>query len=492
LDKKAEKVDKKTEKVDQKADKKAEKTDKKMEKVDKCPEKADKKADLDKSIDKMSMEVPKPEVLVRQKSSEEKAGKVSEKESDKVSDKKVDKVSDKVFDKKPNKVSDKKVDEKAEVQAAVREDEVKTADLAMADTVGEKALIDDKLPAEIDAKAEAEVDSKAEEKSEEVTQPEVAEKQLLKRWRKQKKLGTTSEPSANQGADQPPEAQEAARSSVEEQFENLGYVSGDDTANYADETYHDQNVSPARAAVSTPAQQKKEEPCGVRAEAEVCDATAVAERPAEDAAVEKEVAVPAEEPTQAAPQESEPQSLQPLPEQDQEMPRTSCALENVPPQQHQPQHMATAETPSSQSLGVYTPDSATNSVHSMHAGYGGQGELVSGADALHSNVMESPNSISSVEAVSLPPPTLLPQQMPHPQSYSDGLHSQQQQQAASQSLVPPAFVGYATPGPHHQVPTPPSPSVNVVNQQQQQLSSPLMSAAPSPHQVTRYVPTSCM
>jgi hypothetical protein len=50
------------------------------------------------------------------------------------------------------------------------------------------------------------------------------------------------------------------------------------------------------------------------------------------------------------------------------------------------------------SLGVYTPDSATNSVNSMHGGTPGQQNNASGYSANNepgSNIMESPNSISS-------------------------------------------------------------------------------------------------
>lgn len=46
------------------------------------------------------------------------------------------------------------------------------------------------------------------------------------------------------------------------------------------------------------------------------------------------------------------------------------------------------------SMGVYTPDSATNSVHSIHGSYGNPGEMTEGSVA---NIMESPNSISSVD-----------------------------------------------------------------------------------------------
>merc|ERR1719429_598048 len=60
------------------------------------------------------------------------------------------------------------------------------------------------------------------------------------------------------------------------------------------------------------------------------------------------------------------------------------------------------------SLGVYTPESATNSVHSIHGGSfsnGGMGEtppnnqtVTANEATVHSNnVMESPNSISSVD-----------------------------------------------------------------------------------------------
>ncbi|KAL6958770.1 Histone acetyltransferase kat6b [Sarracenia purpurea var. burkii] len=63
----------------------------------------------------------------------------------------------------------------------------------------------------------------------------------------------------------------------------------------------------------------------------------------------------------------------------------------------------------SRSMGVYTPDSTTNSVHSVH-GYGGQYDM----DAAHLNI-ESPNSISSNdmnsssgESITRPPSTTLP------------------------------------------------------------------------------------
>ncbi|XP_065219817.1 histone acetyltransferase KAT6A-like isoform X2 [Planococcus citri] len=82
-------------------------------------------------------------------------------------------------------------------------------------------------------------------------------------------------------------------------------------------------------------------------------------------------------------------------------------------------------------MGVYTPDSTTNSVHSVH-GYGGQYDM----DGAHLNI-ESPNSISSndmntssgPESITRPPSTSLPSMHPmyfdQPQMF---LHLQQSHQ----------------------------------------------------------------
>ena len=77
------------------------------------------------------------------------------------------------------------------------------------------------------------------------------------------------------------------------------------------------------------------------------------------------------------------------------------------------QDMITTSGDLGPSLGVYTPESATNSVHSIHGGsFGGTGngmvdptgngvqpgDGTSGGTPVHTNnVMESPNSISSVD-----------------------------------------------------------------------------------------------
>ena len=366
-----------------------------------------------------------------------------------------------------------------------------------------------------------------EEKLDEPPKMKSSEKSILKKFRKQKKSSSSTASAtaetvpgeSNRAADA---GNQSARTSVEEEeFENMGYVSGDDTTNYADETYP-KELNPVKEAAafkklarlaesSTPllTEKKAEEVSAPLAPAILT--TEVAETSEMDVDEKVDCAeaekAPEKEAEPSVVEEPAPELLSKpfddghgedgsgkegvlaaMPQADIEVDRPSCALENVQLLQP-PQHMATTDT--TQSLGVYTPDSATNSVHSIHAGYGG-GEIGS-SESMHagvSTVMESPNSISSVEAVSLPLPSLQQQQqqqqqMAHPQpAYSENLLSQQQQ-SVKQSLVPPPFVGYGTPGPHNQVPTPPSPSINHASQQQQQqqqLSSPLMSAAPSPHQ----------
>ena len=446
--------------------------------------------------------------------------------------------------------SDEKVENLAEVEEVVQDTSV---DLLVRQKSEEKVEISNSTDVsepstlssveKVEEKMEEDEES-SKEKSDKEVEPEVVsnngkvvgeisseplrvesnEKQFLKKFRKQKKV-VANEDIVSAESDKPgnDESSSVRNSVEEEEFENMGYVSGDDTTNYVDETYP-KEVDPAKdepkllthATVPSPHLEKKGEILAAAATVTtetvpICDnSVAVSTDKVEEHFIEASHAQAEIEKVSEAPDvhlnstehtishvlehhddvmSGKEESLSALPQQEMEVDRPSCALENVGHHSQQ-QHMTTTDT---QSLGVYTPDSATNSVLSIHAGYGG-GEIGS-SESTHNNgtnVMESPNSISSVEAVSLPPPPILPpqqQQMPHSQQqYGDAMinQQQQQQQQTVQNLVPPPFVGYGTPGPHHQVPTPPSPSINhnsqQQQQQQQQLSSPLMSAAPSPHQ----------
>ncbi|KAG7162681.1 Tropomyosin-like 1, partial [Homarus americanus] len=102
------------------------------------------------------------------------------------------------------------------------------------------------------------------------------------------------------------------------------------------------------------------------------------------------------------------------------------------------------------SMGVYTPDSTTNSVHSMH-GYSSQGDF----DVSQLGI-ESPTSISSNEmAHSVEPP----QQASTPQSYSDCAQiSSQQVQPPTPTHVQPTTPTHVQPTtPTHTQPTTPTP-----------------------------------
>jgi hypothetical protein len=408
--------------------------------------------------------------------------------------------------------------------------------------VPEKTEKDSKV---VEEKAEASFNI-AETPSSETPTPKLdnSDKQLLKKWRKQKKPieSANKEPEnpesktpvkdqSGKVVDLETEIEDASTTKEEEEFENMGYVSGDDATNYTDENYP-KEVNPAIAKVAghvlkvketvatatvtpvdstTPPLERKDDdplttakPISAEKQASPVKETVVEKTVELSLPVEKDVEIVTQQeqqqdqdninqiPTDIAPTEIS----EIVQEEETEISRPSCALENLPHQQQQhQQHMATTDSTSTNlgpSLGVYTPDSATNSVHSMHGGYSSQNEIGTG-DSMHSNIMESPNSISSVEAVSIPQMPVQQQQQQQQQQQMQQQHHNQssyvesllsQQQPIKQSLVPP-FAAYGAPGPHHQVPTPPSPSIAVANhhqQQQQQMSSPLMSAAPSPHQ----------
>jgi hypothetical protein len=77
-------------------------------------------------------------------------------------------------------------------------------------------------------------------------------------------------------------------------------------------------------------------------------------------------------------------------DQQQQQQQSSVMYDTAKQQQTHQQHQGELGP----SMGVYTPDSATNSVHSLHGGYANAGEMTEGSVP---NIMESPNSISSVD-----------------------------------------------------------------------------------------------
>lgn len=93
------------------------------------------------------------------------------------------------------------------------------------------------------------------------------------------------------------------------------------------------------------------------------------------------------------------QSYNPQVDQQQQQQSGSKSMEQTAlydtKQQQQQQQQMVVGAEMGPSLGVYTPDSATNSVHSIHGGFSNSGEVNEGG-SVH-NVMESPNSISSVD-----------------------------------------------------------------------------------------------
>merc|ERR1719376_1556851 len=157
------------------------------------------------------------------------------------------------------------------------------------------------------------------------------------------------------------------------------------------------------------------------------------------------------------------------------------------------------------SLGVFTPDSSTNSVHSIHAGFGGGGgtgsQHPSDLNSQQSNVvMESPNSISSVECMGSnagapPTPTtasaavnqmgqqnVMPQQQQQP--YQESTQQQQQQQLQQQQLQQQQQVVPQPPPQCAQQQSKGGATAAAMHQQhlQQPHASPRMVApAPSPH-----------
>ena len=235
-----------------------------------------------------------------------------------------------------------------------------------------------------------------------------------------------------------------------------------------------------------------------------------------------EVMKPTEEVMPNAPLENtggmQPQQTQQYPPQQQQVSDPTAAATGMTPQQ-------TAPPPQQQpdlgpSLGVYTPESATNSVHSIHGGSfsnGGMGEtppnnqtVTANEATVHSNnVMESPNSISSVDLNNTnqnmqqnqqQPQQPQQQQQPSMQHYNPGAsndmtnlgqpphvggpHGQQQQQP--QQHVPQA-------SPHNPM-TVPSPAASVASNvhpaslpsqsphSQHNMTSP--HPQPSPHQTS--------
>ncbi|CAO1398382.1 unnamed protein product [Diamesa hyperborea] len=150
-------------------------------------------------------------------------------------------------------------------------------------------------------------------------------------------------------------------------------------------------------------------------------------------------------------------------------------------QQHQ-QHlensmMSHQQTPPSsssdiQSMGVYTPDSTTNSVHSLHH-YGpcdldvNQLELESPASI--ASDMASQNSVESIR-----PPSVLPQQI---NQYSD---CSMQQQPLSHMNIPPTHVTHVpTSSPQHQIVNNSNQVANQTMHQQQQQQQQQQQAATS-------------
>ena len=154
------------------------------------------------------------------------------------------------------------------------------------------------------------------------------------------------------------------------------------------------------------------------------------------------------------------------------------------------------------SLGVYTPDSATNSVHSIHGGFGNAGEVTEGSVQ---NIMESPNSISSVDmnsgtnnsntsamttanmetAVGTPQSHMTQHTTPQHQPQYDQQQQQQshiqhhaQQQQQQQPQIPCASPHMAAQSPHH------PPSLPSQSPHSQHMTSP--HPQPSPHAASNH------
>ncbi|XP_059098251.1 histone acetyltransferase KAT6A-like isoform X2 [Tigriopus californicus] len=320
-----------------------------------------------------------------------------------------------------------------------------------------------------------------------------------------------------------------------ELFENMGYVSGDDASNYSDDHFsksdvHDKPLpapkpvmkdeedpptSPSAAANKSPPVvllsrnvaeivPVDEEPTPPKATTVVETAQAVNKVPIEtESKIEQDKAVfsPSvqdeinalksvghENPPVQAPESMDTSGSMILtsynPQQD--CSKTADASANL----FELSNKAPGSQEMGPSLGVYTPDSATNSVHSIHGSYSNSNDLPDGS--VH-NVMESPNSISSVDMNSQHGNTMdgsasqqsLPQQQQQqqqqqmaPQHMSQSTHSTPQHQtnydqSGSHMGHMVSVAAAAAQSPHH------PPSIPSQSPHSQHMTSP--HPQPSPH-----------
>ena len=186
-----------------------------------------------------------------------------------------------------------------------------------------------------------------------------------------------------------------------------------------------------------------------------------------------------------------------------------------PPQTEPLNSSALTQSDLGPSLGVYTPESSTNSVHSIHGGSfsNGLGDTTNATvntnvmespnATVNANVMESPNSISSVDLNASGTPTAM-QQVTQPQSMQQqqtqhynppsaemSLQQQQQQHVHQQQQQQQSHVPQASP---HNTMTVPSPAASVASNvhpaslpsqsphSQHNMTSP--HPQPSPHQTS--------
>ena len=305
-------------------------------------------------------------------------------------------------------------------------------------------------------------------------------------------------------------------SNTEDEFENMGYISGDEgyapvkaiqpPAPIMTEAASEEELEPVVEApvVPQPAepikpveepQPQQQEPLEQQKTSDVIPEVIEAPQPVEEPMPEQPQVEPMDQ-TEKQPTElnsevqAELEAMKPVQnnvmqnEQQQQIVNQhpdQTQMYQPPPQQQQQQQQQQndamnnmGQTDLGPSLGVYTPESATNSVHSIHGGsFNNMGDGTStsiqaqtsndNSSQVHaSNVMESPNSISSVDMNTTGNTNAMQQPMNQqqynqqpPENMNQAMQQQQQSQQQHMQHVPQA-------SPHNTM-TAPSPAASVAS-----------------------------